>query len=95
MRLQINLKMFRKIIILPFVLLIKFYRLAISPLTPSSCRHTPTCSQYAIEAFQMHGLLKGLWLATRRLSKCHPWGTYGYDPVPKVFPEKIDKKKDK
>lgn len=59
-----------------------FYKAAISPLLPASCRHVPTCSQYAIEAIKIYGPFKGLWLATRRLSKCHPWGTHGYDPVP-------------
>lgn len=62
--------------------LIQFYRGAISPLFPPSCRYTPTCSQYAIEAIRMHGLLRGSWLALRRLSRCHPWGGHGYDPVP-------------
>lgn len=56
--------------------------MAISPYTPPSCRHVPTCSQYGLEALDKHGLLKGVWLTTKRLSKCHPWGTSGYDPVP-------------
>ncbi|MDX9883058.1 MAG: membrane protein insertion efficiency factor YidD [Prolixibacteraceae bacterium] len=59
-----------------------FYRYAISPLTPGSCRHVPTCSQYAIEAIKIHGPFKGFWLATNRILHCHPWGTHGYDPVP-------------
>jgi uncharacterized protein len=61
---------------------VKLYQWVISPLTPSSCRHIPSCSSYAIEALQKHGPVHGLWLSLRRLSKCHPWGTYGYDPVP-------------
>jgi putative membrane protein insertion efficiency factor len=65
---------------------IRFYRLFISPLLPPSCRFTPTCSQYAIEAIQVHGPVRGLLLAIRRLSRCHPirWlgGASGYDPVP-------------
>ncbi|MFH2095608.1 MAG: membrane protein insertion efficiency factor YidD [Bacteroidota bacterium] len=73
---------FRKIIIFPFILMIRFYKYVISPLVPSSCRHTPTCSQYAAEALEKHGLFRGLWLAGRRISRCHPWGTHGYDPVP-------------
>ena len=61
---------------------IYFYRNCISPLTPPTCRFTPTCSQYAIEAIRKHGLFKGLYLAVRRLLRCHPWGGSGYDPVP-------------
>ncbi|MBW8326739.1 MAG: membrane protein insertion efficiency factor YidD [Prolixibacteraceae bacterium] len=59
-----------------------FYKYAISPLTSPSCRHEPTCSQYAIDAIKIHGPFKGFWLGTKRISKCHPWGTHGYDPVP-------------
>jgi len=59
-----------------------FYKYAISPLTPASCRHIPSCSQYALEALKIHGPFKGIYLATKRLLKCHPWGTHGYDPVP-------------
>lgn len=65
---------------------IRLYRLFISPMLPPSCRFTPSCSQYAIEAIRVHGPLKGLALAMRRLSRCHPitWlgGSQGYDPVP-------------
>ena len=64
------------------ILPIRFYRRFISPLTPPSCRFTPTCSQYAIEALQKHGPIRGLWLAIRRILRCHPWGGSGYDPVP-------------
>ncbi|WP_417602059.1 membrane protein insertion efficiency factor YidD [Owenweeksia hongkongensis] len=74
--------MVKKIISYPFILLVKIYQWTISPLLPNSCRHTPTCSQYAIEAIQIWGPLKGIWLGAKRLSKCHPWGTHGYDPVP-------------
>lgn len=59
-----------------------FYRAVISPLTPPSCRYTPTCSQYAIEALKKHGPIKGLFLATKRILSCNPWGGSGYDPVP-------------
>lgn len=52
------------------------------PLTPPSCRYTPTCSQYAVEALRKHGPLKGMYLAVRRLLRCHPWGGHGHDPVP-------------
>jgi uncharacterized protein len=59
-----------------------FYKYAISPMTPASCRHIPSCSEYAVEALKIHGPIKGTYLATRRILKCHPWGTHGYDPVP-------------
>lgn len=64
------------------LLLIFFYQKCISPLKPPSCRFTPTCSQYAIEAIRKHGPLKGLYLAIKRILRCHPWGGSGYDPVP-------------
>ncbi len=64
------------------ILPIKFYQAAISPMLPASCRFTPTCSQYAIEAIRRHGPLKGTMLAIKRISRCHPWGGHGYDPVP-------------
>ena len=72
----------KNIMVSPFVLLIKGYQKFISPLTPSSCRYSPTCSQYAVEALQKHGLLKGGWLAIKRIGSCNPWGGSGYDPVP-------------
>lgn len=71
--------MLRKIFILP----IRFYQLSISPLLGSNCRHTPSCSQYTIEAIREWGVIKGIWLGMKRISRCHPWGTHGYDPVPK------------
>jgi len=55
---------------------------AISPYMPSSCRYSPTCSHYTIEALNKHGLIKGSWFAIKRISSCHPWGGSGYDPVP-------------
>ncbi|MDC1107359.1 membrane protein insertion efficiency factor YidD [Prolixibacteraceae bacterium] len=67
---------------------IYFYRSVISPMKPPSCRHTPTCSAYALEALTKHGPIKGLYLTIKRLSKCHPWGTHGYDPVPPAKKEK-------
>ncbi len=62
--------------------MIAFYRNCISPLTPPTCRYTPTCSQYAVEAIQKYGPLKGGWLALKRILRCHPFGGSGYDPVP-------------
>lgn len=75
--------MLKKIATYPFILLIRFYQAAISPYTPATCRFSPTCSSYSLEALQVHGLLKGSWLAIKRIGKCHPWGDSGYDPVPK------------
>lgn len=72
----------RKIIIYLLLLPIRFYQLAISPMLPSSCRYTPTCSQYSIEAIKKHGPLRGLWLSIKRILSCNPWGGSGYDPVP-------------
>ena len=59
-----------------------FYQKVISPYTPPSCRFTPTCSEYARQALLKHGPIKGLWLAIKRIPRCHPWGGSGYDPVP-------------
>lgn len=59
-----------------------FYRAAISPMLPPSCRFTPTCSEYALEALKKHGPVKGSYLTIRRILRCHPWGGSGYDPVP-------------
>lgn len=63
--------------------LIRFYQIAISPMLGPRCRYIPTCSQYALEAIQIHGGLHGSWLAAKRVCRCHPWGGYGYDPVPR------------
>ena len=64
-------------------LVVKGYRLFLSPVFPPSCRYYPTCSQYAISALETHGAIHGSWLTARRLLRCHPWGGEGYDPVPK------------
>lgn len=65
-----------------FIFLIRIYQKILSPILPSSCRYTPTCSQYAIEALQKHGFFKGSWLAIKRIVSCNPWGGHGHDPVP-------------
>lgn len=64
------------------VLLVRGYQVALSPLLPPSCRYYPSCSEYAIEALQKHGALRGSWLAIRRIARCHPFRPGGYDPVP-------------
>ena len=73
----------KKIVIAPFVVWIRFYQMAISPFLGNNCRFHPTCSHYMLEALKTHGLLKGLYLGTKRILRCHPWGGSGYDPVPK------------
>lgn len=75
-------KFLGKLISFIFVALIKFYQYSISPLTHSSCRYTPTCSQYAVEALKKYGPVKGSWLSVKRILRCNPWGGHGYDPVP-------------
>ena len=77
------MKLLKKMIAFPFIVLIRFYQYALSPyLGGSKCRYTPTCSQYTLEAIQKYGPIKGIYLGTKRLSKCHPGGGHGYDPVP-------------
>lgn len=72
----------RKILVEPFVLLIKIYQKIISPIIPSACRYTPTCSEYGLQALRKHGILKGGWLTLKRIASCNPWGGHGHDPVP-------------
>lgn len=71
-----------KLLQLPFLILIKIYQYGISPLLGPKCRFVPTCSQYAQEALQKHGLINGLGLVIKRIAQCHPGGKSGYDPVP-------------
>lgn len=68
------------------IVLVQAYRLLLSPWLGSSCRFTPTCSAYALQALQAHGALAGGWLATRRILRCHPWCAGGHDPVPAQRP---------
>lgn len=76
------IKLVRRLLLWLLLLPIYFYKLAISPITPPSCRYTPSCSSYTIEALKKHGPFRGLYLATKRILRCHPWGGSGYDPVP-------------
>jgi uncharacterized protein len=69
-----------------YILPIRLYQYTISPLLGNNCRHAPSCSAYTIEAIQEWGIAKGTWLGIKRISRCHPWGTHGYDPVPKKNP---------
>lgn len=71
-----------KILSYPFIALIKIYQWLISPLLGPQCRFTPTCSNYSLQAFRKYGLFKGFWLSLKRISRCHPWGGHGEDPVP-------------
>jgi len=72
----------KEILNFPFVILIKFYKVCISPYKKPCCRFTPTCSTYALEAFNKYGPIKGFWLSLKRILRCNPWGGSGYDPVP-------------
>ncbi|RKD15250.1 membrane protein insertion efficiency factor YidD [Pelobium manganitolerans] len=76
------MKFLNKIFSFFFLVLIKAYQFLISPLLGNSCRFTPTCSQYGVEAIKKHGAFKGAWLTVKRILRCHPWGAHGHDPVP-------------
>lgn len=62
---------------------IRLYQVALSPFLGKNCRYHPTCSAYALESLELHGSMRGSWLALRRLGRCHPWRAGGYDPVPR------------
>lgn len=63
---------------------IRLYQVTISPYMPMNCRYQPSCSSYARQALEHHGPVTGSWLALRRISRCHPWGGHGYDPIPEI-----------
>lgn len=72
-----------RILSFPLIFLVRIYQWVISPIFPPSCRYTPTCSAYMVEALQIWGPIKGTYLGLKRISSCHPRGGFGYDPVPK------------
>lgn len=76
------MRVLRTIFSFPIILLVKIYQWIISPILPQSCRYTPTCSAYMIEALKVWGPLKGTYLGLKRIGSCHPWGGHGHDPVP-------------
>ena len=80
--------MLNKIAIFPFILIIRGYQLVISPILGSNCRFMPTCSEYALESLKTYGLIKGAFLTIKRIGKCHPWGSHGYDPIPTKMEKK-------
>jgi putative membrane protein insertion efficiency factor len=73
---------FKKVLVFLLIIPVRFYQWVISPMIGPSCRYTPTCSVYSVQALKKHGPFKGLWLATKRILSCNPWGGSGYDPVP-------------
>ena len=81
-------QIFKAFLLIP----IRAYQWLISPILPGACRHLPTCSQYAVEALEIHGPFLGFWLALKRILRCQPWGTSGYDPVPQKSSNSPDHK---
>lgn len=75
--------MIKKIVSKIMIFIVRIYQYGLSPYLQDSCRYSPTCSQYMVEAINEWGPLKGAWLGLKRLASCHPWGGHGYDPVPK------------
>ena len=78
-----------KILIYPLIFIIKIYQFIFSPLIGKNCRYIPTCSEYAVESLKLHGLLRGSFFVIMRISKCHPLGGHGFDPIPKKKQNKI------
>lgn len=76
------MKKLLQLLSVPLIWLIKLYQVILSPVMGRSCRFTPTCSHYGIQALKKYGIFKGTWLTIKRISRCHPWGGHGYDPVP-------------
>ena len=80
--------MLNKIVTYPLILLVRVYQLIVSPMLGSNCRFIPTCSEYALESLKTYGLIKGTYLTIKRIGKCHPWGSNGYDPIPTKMEKK-------
>ena len=78
-----------KIFIYPLIFIIKIYQFIVSPLIGKNCRYLPSCSQYSIESLKIHGLFRGLFLAIKRILRCHPFGGHGFDPIPKRKHNKV------
>ena len=76
------MKLLKQIFNFPIVVLVKIYQWIISPILPQSCRYTPTCSTYMLDALRIWGPIKGTYLGLKRILSCHPWGGHGHDPVP-------------
>ena len=74
--------MLNKIVTYPLILLIRIYQLIVSPMLGSNCRFMPTCSEYALKSLKAYGVIRGAYLTIKRIGKCHPWGSHGYDPIP-------------
>tara|TARA_Y100001970_G_C13723336_1_gene597771 strand:- start:292 stop:537 length:246 start_codon:yes stop_codon:yes gene_type:complete len=81
--------MINRIIILPLIFFIRFYQLFISPIIGQNCRYLPTCSEYTVGCLKNFGLIKGIFLSLKRISKCHPWGSHGHDPIPNNLEKKL------
>ena len=86
------IKIFKTILSFPLLILIAIYKYLISPFTPASCRHQPSCSTYSQQAIKKYGIVEGSFLSIKRIAKCHPWGTYGYDPLPQYRFKQYKKK---
>jgi len=80
--LKATYNLIKKLLAYPVIFFVRFYQMIISPFFPSSCRYTPTCSQYTVEALRKYGIFKGGWLGIKRIFSCNPWGGHGHDPVP-------------
>lgn len=75
-------EVFKKVLVFILIIPVRIYQWVISPMIGPSCRYTPTCSVYSVQALKKHGPFKGLWLAIKRILSCNPWGGSGHDPVP-------------